>query len=317
MNEVELIDLILDRLGPVGRDARLRVGPGDDAAVVAWESDQEMVVSTDVCLDGVHVPKNCRGDLVGYRSVAMCVSDLIAMGALPGYMTIALTVEQADTKWIADFADGVRDGCETANVVVIGGNLAKGTKQITVTGIGMVPRGQSIQRNTAQPDDDIWITGKLGASVLAVSTIASWVPRPLSELKRLTSTDVFARYLVPPIRTNFVSCLQDCASACTDISDGLAFELEQLVLGSTNGYHVDTAEIPLWPTVEIKEVFAQDDSYELLFTSSKHHRDVVLSHAQDSDTPVSRIGCIDSSPKRSFIPESVVIGAVSGYSHFE
>lgn len=316
MNEVELINLILDRLGPVARDAQLKVGPGDDAAVVSWEIDQEIVVSTDVCLDGVHVPKNCRGDLVGYRSVAMCLSDLVAMGALPRYVTIALTVEQDDTKWIADFADGVRDACETASSVVIGGNLAKGTKQITVTGIGRVPRGQSIRRNTAQPNDDIWVTGRLGASVLAVSTIADWVPQPLSESKHITSTDVFARYLLPPIRTNFVSCLRDCASACTDISDGLAFELEQLVLGSTNGYHVDTCEIPLWPNVETEEVFARDDSYELLFTSSRHNRDVVSSHAQDSGTPISRIGYIDSSSNRVFTPENVVIGAVSGYSHF-
>ncbi|MXZ44897.1 MAG: thiamine-phosphate kinase [Gammaproteobacteria bacterium] len=316
MNEVQLIDLILDRLGSVGRDARLKVGPGDDAAVVAWQSDREMVVSTDVCIDGVHVPNSCRGDLVGYRSVAMCVSDLVAMGALPRYLTIALTVEHADTEWITDFAEGVRDGCEAASTVVIGGNLAKGNKQVTITGIGMVPCAQSIQRNTARPDDDIWITGRLGASVLAVSTIASWVPQPLSELKHLTSTDVFARYLIPPIRTNFVSCLRDCASACTDISDGLAFELEQLVLGSTNSYHVDTREIPLWPEVEIEEVFVRDDSYELLFTASKQHREIVLSHAQDSGTPVSRIGRIQSTSKRVFVPEGVVIGTVSGYSHF-
>ncbi|MYD46224.1 MAG: thiamine-phosphate kinase [Gammaproteobacteria bacterium] len=316
MNEVELIQLILDRLGTAGRDARLKIGPGDDAAVVEWEAEQEMVVSTDVCLDGVHVPSDCPGDLVGYRSVAMSVSDVVAMGAVPQYLTIALTIEQADVEWIAAFADGVRDGCSEADTTVIGGNLAKGVKQITVTAIGSVPRGQAILRNTAQPKDDIWVTGKLGATSLALQAKTKWSPRGLSELKRLTSTDVIARYLLPPIRTRFVDCVRECASACTDISDGLAFELEQLVSGSTYGYNVETHEIPLWPGAELGDVLANDDCYEMLFTSSKDKREVVLNFAQSSGISVSRIGCIVSTDERTFTPDHDVISRSSGYSHF-
>lgn len=316
MNEAKLIDLILERLGTVGRDARLKIGPGDDAAVVTWETDQELVVSTDVCLDGIHVPKDCPGDLVGYRSVAMSVSDIVAMGAVPQYLTVALNIERADVDWITDFADGVRVGCEIATTVVIGGNLAKGAKQITVTAIGSVPRGQSIPRNTAQPEDDIWVTGTLGASVLAVPAIATWVPLALSDLRQQTSTNVFARYMLPPIRTNLVNCLRDYATACTDISDGLSLELEQLVIGSPYGFSVDTGEIPLWPNATLKDVLARDDSYEVLFTSSRDNREAVLNYAQQSNIPVSRIGCICSVPAREFTPERDVNSLGTGFSHF-
>ena len=304
MNEVDLIKLILDRLGTAGRDAQLQIGPGDDAAVVAWKPEEEMVVSTDVCLDGVHVPKDCPGDLVGYRTIAMSVSDIVAMGAVPRYLTIALTIEQADVDWITAFADGVRVGCTEADTTVIGGNLARGVKQIAVTAIGSVPKGQAILRNTAQPKDDIWVTGTLGATSLALQATTKWSPRGLSELKRLTNTDVIARYLLPPIRTRFIDCVRECASACTDISDGLAFELEQLVSGSTYGYNVETHEIPLWPGAELDDVLANDDSYEILFTSSKDDREMVLNHAHSSDTLVSRIGCVLSTEERSIHPGS-------------
>lgn len=316
MNEVELIHLILDRLGPAGRAAQLKIGPGDDAAVVAWETEQEMVISTDVCLDGVHVPKDCPGDLVGYRTVAMSVSDIVAMGAVPRYLTIALTIEQADVDWIAAFADGVREGCADANATVMGGNLAKGFKQISVTAIGSVPRGQAILRNTAEPEDDIWVTGNLGATSLALKAVTTWSPLGLSDLKRLTSTDVIARYLLPPIRTRFVDCLRECATACTDISDGLAFELEQLVSGSPYGYNIETREIPLWPGAELEDVLANDDSYEMLFASSKDDREVVLNFAQSSDIPISLIGNVLSTSDRIFIPDHDVISRASGYSHF-
>ena len=316
MNEVELIHLILDRLGLAGRAAQLKIGPGDDAAVVAWETEQEMVISTDVCLDGVHVPKDCPGDLVGYRTVAMSVSDIVAMGAVPRYLTIALTIDQADVDWIAAFADGVRDGCADANTTVIGGNLAKGVKQISVTAIGSVPRGQAILRNTAEPEDDIWVTGNLGATSLALKAVTTWSPLGLADLKRLTSTDVIARYLLPPIRTRFVDCLRECASACTDISDGLAFELEQLVSGSPYGYNIETREIPLWPGAELEDVLANDDSYEMLFASSKDDREVVLNFAQSSDIPISLIGNVLSTSDRIFTPDHDVISSTSGYSHF-
>lgn len=316
MNEVELIHLILDRLGKAGRDAQLTIGPGDDAAVVAWEPEQEMVVSTDVCLDGVHVPKDCPGDLVGYRTVAMSVSDIVAMGAMPRYLTIALTIDQADVNWIAAFADGVRDGCADANTTVIGGNLAKGVKQIAVTAIGSVPRGQAILRNTAEPEDDIWVTGKLGATSLALQAMTTWSPRGLSDLKRLTSTDVIARYLLPPIRTRFVDCVRECASACTDISDGLEFELTQLVSGSSYGYRVESREIPLWPSAELEEVLAQDDSYEILLTSANDKREMVLNYAQSSDTPISLIGTVLSTSDRIFTSDYDVISRTTGYSHF-
>lgn len=316
MTEVELIDLILDRLGSVARDAHLKIGPGDDAAVVDWETDQALVVSTDVCLDGVHVPTDCPGDLVGYRSVAMSVSDIVAMGAVPRYLTIALTIEQADVDWITAFATGVRDGCTEADTTVIGGNLAKGFKQITVTAMGSAPRGQSIQRNTAQPEDDIWVTGKLGATTLAIQDMTTWVPQGLSKLKPLTNTDAIARYLLPPIRTRFVHCLGQCASACTDISDGLAYELEQLVSDSPYGYRVDTCEIPLWPSAQLDDVLAHDDSYEMLFTSPKDKREIVLDYSKSSNTPVSRIGYILSSAERIFTPEHDRISQTSGFSHF-
>ena len=316
MNEVELINLILDRLGTVGQDARLKIGPGDDAAVIEWEPEQEMVVSTDVCLEGVHVPRDCPGDLVGYRTVAMSVSDIVAMGAVPRYLTIALTIEKPDVDWIAAFADGVRDGCGEADTTVIGGNITKGVKQISATAIGSVRRGQAIHRNTAKPEDDIWVTGKLGATSIALQAVTEWLPRGLSELKRLTDKDVIARYLLPPIRTPFVECLRQYASACTDITDGLAFELEQLVSGSPHGYRLETDEIPLWSSAVLDDVLANDDSYEMLFTSSEENREAVLHYGKNSNTPISRIGTVLPTVDREFIPAREIQPRITGFSHF-
>ena len=316
MNESDLIELILARLGSIGHGVPMSVGPGDDAAVVSWEADLELVVSTDVVLDGVHVPKDCPGDIVGYRSVATSISDVVAMGATPRFLTIALTIENADVDWIAAFAEGVRSGCETAQTKVVGGNIAKGAKHVAITAFGSVQQDQALRRNTAQPDDDIWITGTLGASVLALQAISKWEPHDLATLLKQTSTDFFARYLLPPIRVNFVSCLSNCANACTDISDGLARELDQLVFGTPHGYRVNADAIPLWRGANLQDVLGQDDNYELLFTAPKNTRAKVLQYAQSTNTSVSRVGEILASSERVIKTKTDIVFSNNGYSHF-
>ncbi len=316
MNETELIRQIIADLGEQTQGETVMVGPGDDAAVVQWNTTDNIVVTTDTFVVGRHFPEDTPGDLVGYRCIAATLSDVVAMSAQPRYVMVALTVETNSQDWVFEFVKGVRTCCAETNTRIIGGNMACGSKSVTVSAIGSVPDSTYLQRDTVCSGDEIWLTGKLGATHLAVSEYQNWQPLPLEELLQQRDNCFMAAYFLPQVRFEFVESVRSYVTAMTDISDGLKTELEHMVRSSDLGACVDVEKVSMWDRNHIAHTLGCDDSYELLFTLPKVKRTKLEQNASETNTECRCIGEITSTRGVKFFDNGQEIFPVSGYSHF-
>ena len=316
MNEFELIELIKDRLGDTLHGPNVIVGSGDDAAVVQVPSEQDLVATTDVLLRDKHFPSHARADLVGYRAVAVNLSDLAAMGAKAAYVTVALTIEDADEDWIAAFAVGLRECCEEFGVKVIGGNLTRGSLSVAVTALGFVPRGKQLTRSGACIGDDVWLTGCVGATAKALSNIADPMHDAIDEMRARREDDARCRYFLPQPRLALGRELVGVATAAIDVSDGLLSELRHLMRASGCGVCVDLREVSVWPGVERSVAVGADDSYELLFCAPRSRALDVEKLARTTSTRLSKIGRITERRDLIATQTDASVETIQGFSHF-
>ena len=316
MNELEAINFIIDRLGPTTQGPGVVLGPGDDAAIVEFDSNEEVAITSDVLLSGRHFHEKSPGDLAGYRCVAVNVSDLSSMGATPRFLTVSLTIEATDQQWLGSFADGIRRGCLEHGARVIGGNLTKGPKSVAITALGTVARGSALKRSGAELGDEIWLTGILGASTVAIRVMTNPSEDNIDRLMGLRDIHPVARYFLPVSRNQFAVQLRGLANSCTDISDGLAAELGELSHRSGLGMRVDVDKVPLWRGADTIETFKADDSYELVFTANPFEREGILELAEETNTPLTKVGVVTDSGDVEFLRNGKNINVGQGYSHF-
>jgi thiamine-monophosphate kinase len=251
------INRVLSGAGP-----EVVVGPGDDAAVVRPGSG-ELVLTTDAMVEGVHF----RTDLttprdLGYKAIAVNVSDIAAMAASPRFALCALTLSASiDAAWVVELAGGMRECCDEFALSLVGGNLSGGEEvSIVVTVTGEVVPGRAVRRSGARPGDRLVVTGSLGgaAAGLRVAARRSW-----SDDER----DAIRRYMRPTPRVGEAGVLASHGvSSMMDISDGLALDLSRLCRASGTGARVELARIPAHPAATPAEALAGGEDYELLAT---------------------------------------------------
>ena len=245
-----------------GAGPEVIVGPGDDAAVVRSGSG-ELVMTTDAMVEGVHF----RTDLttprdLGYKAIAVNVSDVAAMGASPRFAVCALTLSSAvDAAWVVELAGGMRECCEEFALSLVGGNLSAGGEvSIVVTVTGEVVPGRAVRRNGARPGDRLVVTGSLGGSAagLRVASQRSW-----SDDER----DAIRRFMRPTPRVGEAGGLASHGvTSMIDVSDGLALDLSRLCRSSGTGARIELARIPRHPAATPAEALAGGEDYELLAT---------------------------------------------------
>lgn len=316
VNETELIRQIISQLGEQTQSKSVLLGPGDDAAVVRWNTADNVVLTTDTFIAGRHFPEDTPGDLVGYRCIAATLSDVVAMSARPLYITVALTVETNSQDWVFEFVNGVRTCCAETNTCIIGGNMACGSKSVTVSAIGSVPNSTYVRRDTVRISDEIWLTGKLGATDLAISACVGWQPKTVEELLQERDNCFMAAYFLPRVRIEFVEKVHTFVSALTDVSDGLQSELEHMVQSSNLGARIDVEKVNMWDRCHKARTLGCDDSYELLFTLPKGKQTELAACAAATSTECRCIGEITSTTGVKFFDNGQEIFPVSGYSHF-
>lgn len=316
MNEFDLIDLILEELRDCVSHPQVVVESGDDAGVVQVPDGFELAVTTDVLTEGVHFPKSSRSDLVGYRALAVNFSDLAAMGAKPFFHTIALTLNSDDLEWIRGFAHGVAIASAEYNSVVLGGNLSKGPLSIAVTAHGLLPKGKALRRDGAQLGDDVWLSGRVGATNAFLGRDVLTTHDSLEELLAHRDKDVVARYFLPIARTELGTRLLDIASSAIDVSDGLLAEVGHIVSASTCGAQLHLDDIPIWNGVRPVDAIGADDSYELVFTAAPERRESVKALEQELNVSISRIGEIDSGSEVRLYAGQERVKTSPGYTHF-
>ena len=165
--EFDLIARIRARAG--ARDD-IVLGIGDDAALLAPPPGRHLVVTADTLNDGVHFPRDTSPADIGWKALAVNLSDLAAMGADPAWCTLSLSLPQADPAWIDGFLDGFLGLAARHGIVLVGGDTTRGPLSISVTAMGFVDAGRALRRDGARVGDDIWVTGTLGDAAGAVSS---------------------------------------------------------------------------------------------------------------------------------------------------
>lgn len=320
LGETELIRTYFANLTAARADVVL--GPGDDAAILALPSDRELAASADTLVEGVHFSPGAAAADVGYKSLAVNLSDMAAMGAEPCWATLALTIPEADDAWLRSFAEGFAEAADEEGVALVGGDVTRGPRVITVQILGLIPRAKAIRRSGAMPGDLIFVTGTLGGAGAALAFLKGEMTRPRHDYR-----ESLKRLCRPRARVGMGILLRGIASAAIDISDGLYTDLQHLVSASNVGASVQLSSIPVTPALDgLTDVglrwdmaLGSGDDYELCFTVPQSRvADLESRLAKSEFPPVSRVGEITSGGGIHWIQADGTRfkPSRSGYQHF-
>jgi thiamine-monophosphate kinase len=317
MSEFDLIQRYFTRPAPSAV-----MGVGDDAALLRVGEGMELAVSTDMLVSGTHFFPDADPFLLGYKTLAVNLSDMAAMGALPRWATLSLSLPQANETWLQKFSAGFFALADEHKVELVGGDTTRGPLNLCVTIMGEVPCGKALRRSGAQPGDDIWVSGELGEAALALAYLQKEIELP--EDARLSCLTALHQ---PQPRVALGLMLRDIAHSAVDISDGLLADLGHILECSGVAAEVRYDKLPLSPlfaanvvTREIAQrcVLSGGDDYELCFTAPLAQREVIVALEHLFHLPLTRIGKIVSGNdcKVRAADGSAMTIEKAGYDHF-
>ncbi len=283
MNEFETIARFFK---PLSRDGKgIRIGIGDDGAVLRAPRGRELVIATDTLVAGVHFPTDFPPRAIGHRALAVNLSDLAAMGADPAWYTLAVSLPKIQTAWLGAFARGLDQMAREADIHLVGGDTVRSpVLSATITVVGTVPRGQALRRSAARIGDGIFITGPLG---LAARGLALW-------REGARRGHALRAFMHPVPRLPWIPALRKHARAAIDVSDGFAQDLGHLLQASRVGAEIDLDRIPRNrrdPDSLGRALFGGDD-YELCFTAPQSRLPALRADAQSAQLPLFEVGRI-------------------------
>lgn len=290
MDEFEIIRRYFT---PAKTGKRVKVGVGDDGAILRPKAGRDLVTVIDTLVAGVHFPDCLSAEDVGYRAVAVNVSDVAAMGGKPRWMTVALTLDEGAPDWLEKLANGIRLAGDRYGVELVGGDTTRGTQTVvTVQVTGDVKRGQAMTRAGACNGDGIYVSGYLGDAAAGLSILQSSKPGD-----RLWAKNEYLvrRFANPDARVDLGRAIAGIATAAIDLSDGLYADLSKLLESSGVAGVLDVDRIPLSPELlntmdesdALNFALGGGDDYELCFTSAD---DSVVGIGEEFGLPVTRIG---------------------------
>jgi thiamine-monophosphate kinase len=300
---------------------------GDDAAVLKAHGD-DIVVTTDAIVAGVHFLPDDPPDTIARKALGVNLSDLAAKGAVPAGCVLTLALRDADEIWLSRFAQALGEDCTRYGCPLLGGDTVStpGPLMISVTAFGRVPEGKMIRRNGARPGDLVLVTGTIGDAALGLDVLQGGaVTRDVDKAAKELLID---RYRVPRPRVALATAVRDHAHAAMDVSDGLAGDLAKLCKASGVSAVIHAEKIPLshvaaWLVMRdvagIEAIVAGGDDYEVLCTLPADRLAAFREAAEEADIAVAVIGAIVagiSSPR--FLDErgdEIALPRLS-YSHF-
>ncbi|MFZ5607863.1 MAG: thiamine-phosphate kinase [Pseudomonadota bacterium] len=284
-----------DLIARIRRRATVRgdvlLGIGDDCALLAPPPGMQLAVTMDTLNAGVHFPADTAPADIGWKALAVNLSDLAAMGAQPAWCTLALSLPQADAAWLEAFCDGFLALAAQHGVALVGGDTTRGPLAVSITAHGFVPAGAALRRDGARVGDDVWASGTLGD---AAGALAQW------QAGAAIAPPLRARLDRPTPRVALGHALRGIASACIDVSDGLLADLAHITRASGVGADIEADALPA--SDALREAFAIDamrrlqaaggDDYELCFTAPATQRAALQTLAAPLRLPLTRIGRI-------------------------
>lgn len=318
IREFDLIDRYFSRLSALGEN--VKCGIGDDAAILEIPEGKELLVSVDTLLENTHfLPKTSAYD-IGYKALAVNISDIAAMGAEPCWATLALTIPAIDHQWLQEFARGFATLAAEYNISLIGGDTSKGPLSITVQIMAMADKGRSLLRSGAQVGDLIYVSGCLGAAGLACKSLLE------NTNEKSVPAYCLERLHRPVPRVELARQIADLASAGIDISDGLAADLAHVLTASHVSADVQLQSLPVCEDLKKLEdenlvwqlALAAGDDYELCFTLPEQARAELDERLKNTACPVSCIGKITEGEGIRWLDENAreVQLELDGFRHF-
>ncbi len=310
MDEFGLIRRFFAELAPDGPGVVL--GVGDDAALLRPPPGRELVMTLDTLVAGRHFLPDVDPGALGHKALAVNLSDLAAMGAEPAWALLSLTLPEADADWLEGFAAGLGALARRHGVALVGGDTCSGPLAVGLQLTGFAEPGRALRRDGGRPGDRVFVTGTLGDAALALAETEAGrtPPEPLRE-----------RLDRPRPRLAEGRALAGIASACIDLSDGLAADLERLCAASGCGARVELERIPLSPPARRlveggygwRPVVGGGDDYELCFTVPPER----LGRLEAAGVACTCIGELVDGAGVTFLDAAgAPLPPVAGYDHF-
>ncbi|CAK0758508.1 thiamine monophosphate kinase [Gammaproteobacteria bacterium] len=243
-------------------------GVGDDCALLQVPAGMELAVTMDTLVEGVHFPKDTDPYAIGWKVLAVSLSDLAAMGAAPAWATLALTLPEAEEAWLRDFSRGLFELADQYDLALVGGDTTRGPLSITLQAHGFVPSGRALRRSGARPGDLVYVTGTLGDAAVGLALRQGRWEGPVAATDR---DYLVGRLDRPQPRVAAGLALRGIASAAIDLSDGLVADLGHILGASKVGATIHLQYLPRSSalkglTVPWEKVVGGGDDYELCIT---------------------------------------------------
>ena len=318
MNEFEIIRRYFESKNlPVS----VKLGVGDDGAIIHNDPAKNLVVATDTLVSGVHFPADSSPCDIGYRSVVVNVSDIAAMGGKPEWMTLALSLRETNPEWLKGFSKGLFLASDEYSLNLIGGDLTKAEQNIiTIQMIGEVDTDAQLLRSNAQPGELLFVSGTLGDAAAG-----------LEQFEKKVALNQYNQYLIerffrPTARVDIGQAIMDYASSSIDISDGLIGDLKKIMSASDVGALINIEDIPLSKEMlkiyepKKSQTFALSggDDYELLFTAPAENLSKIMDISKEKDQKITHIGNITENKNLECRKEGVTNeNQDEGYLHFK
>ena len=302
---------------------------GDDAAVLKPSGD-DIVVTTDAIVEGVHFLAEDPPDTVARKALRVNLSDLAAKGATPAGFVLTLALRAADDAWLTPFARGLGSDAGLFGCPLLGGDTVStpGPLTISIAAFGRVPAGKMVRRSGAKPGDRVMVTGTIGDAALGLDILKGGPVAAALADDAGARAMLIGRYRVPQPRNALAKAVRNHARAAMDVSDGLAGDLAKLCGVSGVSAVIDAPSIPLSPaaaallargTAGIDAIVSGGDDYEVLCTIPEDSFEAFVQAAGQAGVAVSSIGVIVAgSSVPSFLDgegREIALPRLS-YSHF-
>jgi thiamine-monophosphate kinase len=300
--------------------AQTDLGVGDDAALIGVAQGCQLAISSDMLVVGTHFFEDCEPNNIGWKSLAVNVSDMAAMGANPKWVTLALALPDANEAWLAEFSRGFFDCAHAFNIDLVGGDTTYGPLNICVTIMGEIDAGKGLLRSGAKAGDDIWVSGLIGSAALGLQ----YLLKNIELTKQEQETCLHALHMPQP-RAKLGLALSGLANSCIDISDGLLADLGHILAKSKLGAEVYLEKVPCLPTIkprlqeeEVKQaILAGGDDYELCFTAPSKERHKIETLSEHLNLPLTCIGkTTEAGDMNVFYEQELLSLKKFGYDHF-
>ncbi|WP_439925402.1 thiamine-phosphate kinase [Nitrobacter sp. JJSN] len=317
-------DLIARYFKPIATDPGA-LGLADDAAVLKGGSD-DLVVTTDAIVEGVHFLSGDPPEMVAKKALRVNLSDLAAKGATPAGFVMTLALRNADESWLASFARGLDGDARAFDCPLLGGDTVAtpGPLTISITAFGRVPPGEMILRSRAKPGDRIVVSGTIGDAALGLAILTGKVTVSDAAIREV----LLSRYHVPQPRIGLAMALRNYARAAMDVSDGLAGDLAKLCAASGISALIDAAAVPLSDAarglmeqgqMSLEIAVSGGDDYEILCTIAEDRLGAFVRAARGvgvAVTPIGKIVVGNTAPKWLDAEGKEIALPRLSYSHF-